>query len=52
MNYWQFKFTDWDGWKTIQADDTVRWTSYKTINSEPNDIAINDIEFYLEEEAH
>jgi hypothetical protein len=45
MNYWQFKFTDWDGWKTIQTDGTVRWTSYKTIDSEPNDIAINDIVF-------
>ncbi len=45
MNYWQFKFTDWDGWKTIQTEDTVRWTSYKTIDSEPNNIAINDIVF-------
>lgn len=45
MNYWQFKFTDWNDWQTIETGNTVKWTSFKTINSEPNDIAINDVVF-------
>ena len=45
MNYWQFKFSAWNGWKTLELGDNVEWQSPKTINKKPNDIAVNDIVF-------
>lgn len=45
MNYWQFKFSTWDGWRTLEVGENVNWQSPKTINKKPNDIAVDDIVF-------
>ena len=41
MNYWQFKFSTWDGWKTLEVGDSVDW-QFKDMVA---DIAIDDIVF-------
>lgn len=45
MTYWQYKFSSWAGWKTIQVNETIRWKTNKTINKEPNTISVDDIVF-------
>lgn len=45
MTYWQYKFSSWVGWKTIQVNETIRWKTNKTINKEPNTISVDDIVF-------
>lgn len=45
MTYWQYKFSSWTGWKTIQVNETIRWKTNKTINREPNTISVDDIVF-------
>lgn len=42
MNYWQFKFSTWDGWKTLEVGDSEDWQFPKTMIG---DIAIDDIVF-------
>jgi len=45
MNYWQFKFSTWNGWRTLEAGENLEWRSPKTINKKANDIAIDDVVF-------
>ncbi len=45
MNYWQFKFSTWEGWKTLDIGESVEWQSPKIRNRKPNDIDVGDIVF-------
>lgn len=42
MNYWQFKFSTWDGWKTLEVEDSENW---RFPNTMIDDISIDDIVF-------
>ncbi|WP_294960394.1 HNH endonuclease [Sulfurimonas sp.] len=45
MNYWQFKFSKWNGWKKLEVGEIIEWQSPKNRNKKPNDIAIDDVVF-------